>query len=101
SRWIRSFCSTEARVADAPDDLLALRCLAQACVAAGRWDEAAASIAKGRLLAPEDIFLLDVEGSLLAGTGRAEEALAVWQRALELDETSIGPHYSRAFLLER
>jgi predicted RNA polymerase sigma factor len=38
---------------------------------------------------------------MLAGTGHPDEALAAWQRALELETTSIGPHYSRAFLLER
>ena len=91
----------ERRIADDPDDLVGHRCLAQAYVAAGRWDDAAAAIAAGRSLAPDDALLLDVEGSLLAGTGRPDEALASWQRALELDSTSIGPHYSRAFLLER
>jgi Flp pilus assembly protein TadD len=61
----------------------------------------AATIAAGRDLAPADVFLLDVEASLLARTGHVEEALAAWQRALQLDADSIGPHYSRAFLLER
>jgi tetratricopeptide (TPR) repeat protein len=79
------------------DDLMGLRCLAQAYVADGRWPEAAATIAR----APGDAFMLEQEAGMLSRTGREEEALATWQRALAADPESIGGHYMRAFLLER
>jgi tetratricopeptide (TPR) repeat protein len=79
------------------DDLISLRCLAQAYVADGRWPEAAATIAR----APEDAFMLEQQAEMLSRTGREEDALATWQRALAANPQSIGSHYMRAFLLER
>jgi tetratricopeptide (TPR) repeat protein len=79
------------------DDLVSLRCLAQAYVADGRWPEAAATIAH----APDDPFMLEQQAEMLSRTGREEEALATWQRALDANPDSIGGHYLRAFLLER
>jgi tetratricopeptide (TPR) repeat protein len=79
------------------DDLVSLRCLAQAYVADGRWPEAAATIAR----APDDAFMLEQEGEMLSRTGHEQDALAAWQRALAADPRSIGGHYMRAFLLER
>jgi tetratricopeptide (TPR) repeat protein len=90
----------EQRLAERPDTL-SHRCLAQAYVGAGRWGDAQRTIDAGLALARGDAFLLEQEGELLARTGRAEEALAAWRRALDADATSIGGHYSRAFLLER
>jgi tetratricopeptide (TPR) repeat protein len=72
------------RIAEDPADLVAYRCLAQGYVAAGRWVDAAVTIEAGRRLAPEDVVLLDIERCLLAGTGRPDEALGAWQRALQL-----------------
>ena len=79
------------------EDLISLRCLAQACVADGRWPEAEATIAR----APNDAFMLEQQAEMLSRTGREDEALASWQRALAADPESIGGHYMRAFLLER
>jgi len=79
------------------DDLVSLRCLAQAYVADGRWHEAAAAIEQ----VPEDPFMLEQQAEMLLRTGREEAALATWQRALDADPDSIGGHYMRAFLLER
>lgn len=79
------------------EDLVSLRCLAQAYVADGRWQEAAATIEQ----APDDPFMLEQHAEMLSRTGREEEALATWQRALAADPESIGGHYMRAFLLER
>jgi tetratricopeptide (TPR) repeat protein len=79
------------------DDLISLRCLAQAYVADGRWPEAETTIAR----APDDAFMLEQRAEMLSRTGREEEALATWQRALAADPESIGGHYMRAFLLER
>ncbi|HLY94589.1 MAG TPA: tetratricopeptide repeat protein [Gaiellaceae bacterium] len=79
------------------DDLVSLRCLAHAYVADGRWPEAAATIAR----APEDAFMLEQQAEMFSRTGREEEALATWQRALDANPDSIGGHYMRAFLLDR
>ena len=79
------------------DDPVSLRCLAQAYVADGRWSEAAVTIAR----APDDAFMLEQQAEMLSRTGREEEALATWQRALAAEPESIGGHYMRAFLLER
>jgi tetratricopeptide (TPR) repeat protein len=79
------------------DDLVSLRCLAQAYVADGRWTEAEATIAR----APDDAFMLEQQAEMFSRTGREEEALATWRRALATDRESIGGHYMRAFLLER
>jgi tetratricopeptide (TPR) repeat protein len=79
------------------DDLISLRCLAQAYVADGRWPEAEATIAR----APEDAFMLDQQAEMFSRTGREEDALATWQRSLAANPDSIGGHYMRAFLLER
>jgi len=79
------------------DDLVSLRCLAMAYVADGRWPEAEATIER----APDDPFMLEQRAEMLSRTGRDEEALATWQRALDTDPESIGGHYMRAFLLDR
>jgi tetratricopeptide (TPR) repeat protein len=79
------------------DDMVSLRCLVQAYVAAGRWPEAQATIAR----APDDAFMLEQQAEMFSRTGREEEALATWERALAADPESIGGHYMRAFLLDR
>jgi predicted Zn-dependent protease len=79
------------------DDPISLRCLAQAYVADGRWPEAKATIAS----APDDVFMLEQQAEMLSRTGREEEALATWKRALAADPESISGHYMRAFLLEQ
>src|SRR5919197_2553814 len=68
------------------DDLISLRCLAQAYVADGRWPEAEATIAR----APDDAFMLEQQAAMFSRTGREDEALATWQRALAADPESIG-----------
>jgi tetratricopeptide (TPR) repeat protein len=79
------------------DDLISLRCLAAAYVGDGRWPEAEGTIAR----APDDPFMLEQLAEMYSRTGREEEALATWQRALDADPESIGGHYMRAFLLAR
>jgi tetratricopeptide (TPR) repeat protein len=79
------------------DDIVSLRCLAQAYVADGRWREAEETIGH----APDDPFMLEQRAEMLSRTGREEDALATWQRALEANPDSIGGHYMRAFLLDR
>ncbi|MFL5912905.1 MAG: hypothetical protein ACJ768_20350 [Gaiellaceae bacterium] len=79
------------------DDLISLRCLAQAYVADGRWPDAEATIAQ----APQDPFMLEQRAEMLSRTGREEEALATWESALAANPESIGGRYMRAFLLER
>jgi tetratricopeptide (TPR) repeat protein len=79
------------------DDVVSLRCLAMAYVADGRWPEAQATIDR----TPEDPVMLEQQAEMYSRTGREEEALATWQRALDANPDSIGGHYMRAFLLER
>lgn len=79
------------------DDLVSLRCLAQAYVADGRWPEAEATIAR----APDDAFMLEQQAEMFSRTRREEDALATWQRALDANPESIGGHYMRAFLFDR
>jgi tetratricopeptide (TPR) repeat protein len=45
--------------------------------------------------------MLGLRAEMLSRTGRAEDALVIWQETLELDPESIGGHYMRAFLLAR
>jgi tetratricopeptide (TPR) repeat protein len=78
------------------DDLISLRCLAQAYVADGRWKEAATTIA----CAPDDPFMLEQHAEMLARTGREQEALATWQRALDADPDSIWSAGARGPLLQ-
>jgi tetratricopeptide (TPR) repeat protein len=77
------------------------RLLAYAHVAARDWAAAERVVEDGLALAPADAILFELRGEVLAATGRPEEALAAWQRALDLDPEAISGHYSRAFLLER
>lgn len=88
------------RLAAAPEDLAEYRCLAHAYLAAGEYEEAGRVVEAGLSVAP-DVGLLEHKGSVLAGQGRPEEALATWQRVFELDSERISARYSRVFLLER
>jgi tetratricopeptide (TPR) repeat protein len=88
------------RLAAAPEDLAEYRCLADAYLAGGEYEEAGKVVAAGLAVAP-DVGLLEHQGAVLAGQGQSEEALATWQRVFELDAERISARYSRAFLLER
>src|SRR6188472_2428860 len=76
------------------------RCLAQACVAAGAFEQAERLVDRGLALGP-DAGLLDLRGDALAGQGRSEDALATWSRAYALHAEDLSPRYSRACLLDR
>jgi tetratricopeptide (TPR) repeat protein len=88
------------RLAEAPNDVAEYRFLAHAYLAAGEYEEAGKVVDAGLEL-DEDVGLLEQQGSVLAGQGRPEEALATWERVCELDGARISARYSRAFLLER
>jgi hypothetical protein len=49
----------------------------------------------------QDVGLLAQQGSVLAGQGHPEEALATWERVFELDGERVSARHSPAFLLER
>ena len=92
----------KARLADAPDEVAWYRYLVQAYLSAAEYEEAGEVIGAGLKLDPDDSFLLESKGSILASRGRPDEALAVWLQAFELNPNqSISPRYSRVFLLER
>jgi tetratricopeptide (TPR) repeat protein len=88
------------RLAAAPDEIAEYRCLAHAYLAAGEYEEAGKVIESGLTLG-QDVDLLEQQGSVHAGQGRPEEALATWERVSELDGERISARYSRAFLLQR
>lgn len=88
------------RLAAAPEDLTEYRCLTHAYLAAGEYEEAGRVVEAGLSVAP-DVGLLEHKGSVLAGQGRPDEALATWRRVFELDAERISARYSRVFLLER
>jgi tetratricopeptide (TPR) repeat protein len=88
------------RLAASPNDIAEYRCLAHAYLAAGEHEEAGKVVEAGLELG-EDVGLLEQQGSVLAGQGRPEQALAIWERVSELDAERISARYSRAFLLER
>jgi tetratricopeptide (TPR) repeat protein len=88
------------RLAAAPTDIAQYRLLAHAYLAAGEYEEAGKVVDAGLELG-EDVGLLEQQGSVLAGQGQPEEALATWERVSELDGERISARYSRAFLFER
>jgi tetratricopeptide (TPR) repeat protein len=88
------------RLAEVPNDIAEYRLLAHAHLAAGDYEEAGKVVEAGLELG-RDVGLLEQQGSVLAGQGQSEEALATWERVVELDGERISARYSRVFLLER
>jgi tetratricopeptide (TPR) repeat protein len=88
------------RLQATPDEVAEYRCLAHAYLAAGEYEEAG-KVVEGGLKLGEDVGLLEQQGSVLAGQGHPEDALATWERVFELDGERISARYSRASLLER
>ncbi len=88
-------------LADRPADPASYRCLASAYVAAGDYARAEQAVKDGLAIAPRDARLVELDGDVLAGTDRSQEALARWAQAHELDPENLSPRYSRAFLLRR
>jgi tetratricopeptide (TPR) repeat protein len=79
------------------DDLISLRCLAQAYVADGRWPEAEATIARS----PDDAFMLEQQAEMFSRTGRGRRRSRRGSARSRPIPESIGGHCMRAFLLER
>jgi protein O-GlcNAc transferase len=89
------------RLAERPDEVAEYRFLASAYLVARDYAEAEKVVTAGLALAPDDPRLVEQEGDVYAATERADEALARWRRAAELDPSNASPLYSTAFLLER
>jgi tetratricopeptide (TPR) repeat protein len=89
------------RLAAAPTEVREYRFLAHAYLAGHEYDEARAVAETGLELFPDDPMLIECRGTVRAGTGDPEGALADWRRALELNPENLSPVYSSAFLLER
>jgi tetratricopeptide (TPR) repeat protein len=89
------------RLAAAPDDPREYRFLAYAYLVANEYEKAEQVVHAGLRLAPDDAWLVEQQGDVCAATGRPEEALAHWRRAVALDPEKLDPRYSAAFLLER
>jgi tetratricopeptide (TPR) repeat protein len=88
-------------LADAPADLRPRRFLAAALMSTRNYDRAEQVIRDGLDLAPDDPTLTVLHGDLLKATGRPDDALASWQRAVTLGPDDMSPRYSMAFALER
>ena len=88
------------QLAEVPDSLSEHRLLAYAHLTARDFAAAERVIRAGLELAPDDARLVVLGGDVLAGTSQHPEALAAWQRALELNPDNQSPRYSRAFLLD-
>lgn len=89
------------RLAAAPDDVREYRYLAYAYLVAHEYEQAEQVVRAGLRVAPNDPVLVEQRGDVRAATGRPEEALADWRRAVALDPENLSPRYSVAFLLER
>jgi tetratricopeptide (TPR) repeat protein len=89
------------RLAAAPAQVREYRFLAHAYLAGHQYDAADGVVETGLELVPDDAMLIECRGSVRAGFGDAEGALADWRRALQLDPENLSPVYSSAFLLER
>lgn len=89
------------RLAAAPEDVREYRYLAAAYLVAHEYEQAEQVVGAGLRLAPDDAWLVEQRGDVRAATGRPDQALADWRRALALDPEKIDPRYSTAFLLER
>jgi tetratricopeptide (TPR) repeat protein len=88
-------------VAADPGDVAGYRFLAYALLVAHEYRQAAEVIDVGLMLAGADRKLIEFRGDVNAGLGDVDGALADWRRAVELDDSDIGPWYSSAYLLER
>jgi protein O-GlcNAc transferase len=89
------------RVAARPDDVAAYRLLSSAYVLAREGDKAEETAIAGLRLASDDPVLTRTRGEAAALLGRADDALAFWRRAVDLDPDDLSAAYSAAFLLER
>jgi tetratricopeptide (TPR) repeat protein len=89
------------RLTAAPADPRAHRFLASARLHARDYDYAEQVIRAGLEHAPNDPALTQQQGDLFEATGRPDDALAFWQRAVTLSPDNMSPRYSMAFLLER
>lgn len=96
--WAVAFCEQQFSAAGGLRDQ---RFLATAYLAAGDHEKARGAIDAGLALEPQDTRLIATRGELHAATGNADDALADWREALELDHDDIGALYSSAFLFER
>lgn len=67
-------------VARYPRDPRGYRLLSMAYLRAGKHEDAAASIAAGLRIAPDDPLLTELRGDLHAATGHPDDALASWHR---------------------
>jgi Flp pilus assembly protein TadD len=72
-----------------PDEFL-VRSLAQALIIDGRYDEAGEALSLYSALAPDDGRVPLLRGDILARRGLSHEAIAEYERAIELDENRVG-----------
>jgi arylsulfatase A-like enzyme len=71
-------------------DVFLVRSLAQALIIDGRYDEAEEALDLYSALAPDDGRVPLLRGDVLARRGLPREAIAEYERAIELDENRVG-----------
>lgn len=83
-----------------PDTFL-VRSLAQALIIDGRYDEAEETLKLYEALSPADGRVPLLRGDILARRGRHREAIAEYERAIEMDENRVGIRARKQILSER
>ncbi len=75
--------------------------LIEALKEAGQAADALEAVEAALLAAPQDPWLHNVHGDILARLGRQEEAEEAWRRTLVHDPSAVGARYALAFALEK
>lgn len=84
---------------DVPELVLSHIALTRLLSQEGKWEEADAIIARAKERFPRDPEVYRALGELAVGRGNYEEAIAHYDRALELDSKNIGLRFGRAVAL--
>lgn len=99
-RWSRAKDLIALRLAEAPDDVEALRLMAGAVVSSGSPDEAEELLRRAVDLAPGDVQAHADLASLLTRLGRADEAASLLDEALVRRPAAVWPLSLKAAVLE-
>jgi tetratricopeptide (TPR) repeat protein len=99
-RWSRAKDLIALRLAEAPDDVEALRLMAGAVASSGAPDEAEGLLRRAVDLAPGDVQTHADLASLLTRLGRAEEAAGLLDEALVRRPAAVWPLSLKAAVLE-
>lgn len=99
-RWSRAKSLLASRLAEAPDDVEALKMMAGATSSSGAPDEAEALLRRAVELAPRDVQAHVELASLLSRLGRVDEAVALIDEELVRQPAAVWPLSLKAAVLE-